>query len=48
MAVPMTSSVFKSIVENSLNKIFDEVYSEKSFENEYMVEVDFDEQDELK
>jgi hypothetical protein len=47
MATPITASTFRSIVENSLNKVFDEVYGEKSFENEYMIEVNFDEQDEI-
>jgi hypothetical protein len=47
MATPITASTFRSIVENSLNKVFDEVYGEKSFENEYMVEVNFDGQDKI-
>ena len=47
MAVPMTSKTFKMIVADALDGVFREVYGEKSFENEYMVEVEFDGQDEL-
>lgn len=46
MAVPMTSSAFRSIVEDSLNDIFEQVYSERSdefAEKEYIKEVDFGE-----
>ena len=47
MAVPITSKTFKMIVADALDGVFREVYGEKSFENEYMVEVEFDGQDEI-
>jgi hypothetical protein len=47
MATPITVKTFRDIVTKSLDKIFTEVYGEVSFENEYMVEVNFDGQDEI-
>jgi len=46
MAVPITAKTFKMLVADALDGVFREVYGEKSFENEYMVEVNFDGQDE--
>lgn len=47
MAAPITAKTFKMIVADALDGVFREVYGEKSFENEYMIEVNFDEQDEI-
>jgi hypothetical protein len=47
MATPITASTFRSIVENSLNKVFDEVYATHTSNEQYMVEVNFDGQDEI-
>jgi hypothetical protein len=46
MATPITASTFRSIVENSLNKVFDEVYATHTSNEQYMIEVNFDGQDE--
>lgn len=43
MATPITAKTFKMIVADALDGVFREVYGEKSFENEYMVEVNFEE-----
>lgn len=45
MAVPITADTFRMIASDTLDAIFREVYGEKSFENEYMVKVNFDGQD---
>lgn len=47
MAVPMTSKTFKMIASDALDAIFRDTYGMQSFENEYMVEVNFDGQDEF-
>ena len=46
MAVPMTSSAFRNVVESALNKVFDEVYATHTSNEQHMVEVEFDGQDE--
>jgi hypothetical protein len=46
MATPITVSAFRSIVESSLNKVFDEVYDTYMGIDQYMTEVEFDGQDE--
>ena len=45
MATPITASTFKMLVADALDGVFREVYGDKSFENNYMVEVEFDGQD---
>lgn len=47
MATPITVKTFRDTVTKSLDKIFAESYEARSFENEYMIEVNFDEQDEI-
>jgi hypothetical protein len=47
MAVPMTSSAFRNVVESALNKVFDEVYATHTSNEQHMVEVEFDGQDEI-
>ena len=43
MATPITVSAFRNIVESSLNKVFDEVYDTHMGNEQYMVEVNFEE-----
>jgi hypothetical protein len=45
MASPMTLTSFRAIVEEALNKTFDEVYDTYTGIAQYQVEVEFDGQD---
>ena len=43
MATPITAKTFKMIAGDALDAVFREAYGEKTFENEYMMEVNFEE-----